>query len=519
MITPTEIPKSALGETPEALLLPYQQSWIADESGLKLYTKSRRIGVTWADAAGAALLAAQLSGRNTFYLGYERDMARDYIAVVGEWGRAYSMACSEVEETEEIFRDGDEDKAINVFRVHFNSGYRVEALSSTPRNLRGKQGDVVIDEAAFHDLLPEVLKAAKALRIWGGRVRLITTYNGIDNDFYQLEQDVLAGRLPYARHFTTFEDAISQGFFRRVCLLTGRQWSPAAEAEFVEQTYAEFGDDADEELRCIPKRSGGRYFPSVLIEQAMQGSAPVVSYECPDGWATQSVEVREGHAGDWLEDTVAPLLTFLQNPDLKTVYGMDFGRSGDLSVINFSQVLPNLTRAAMLGVELRNVPFDQQRQILWWICDRIHRLSSGAHDSRGNGQHLAELTMQRYGSNRIHQVMLSRPWYAEHFPRYKAGMEDGRLQLPPSSDWKDDHAVVVIDKGIPVVPDGKNKGADKKQRHGDAAIACVLMWYASLNEGAPITYQAAARPLSGDAWTTPAAVAPKNSYAVRRRYV
>lgn len=496
-IPPSEIPKSLLGDTPEAVLLPYQQRWIADESGFKIYTKSRRIGVTWADAAGAALLAAQSKGKNTFYLGYERDMARDYISTVGEWGRVYSLACSEVEEVEEVFRDGDEDKAINVFRVHFDSGYRVEALSSTPRNLRGKQGDVVVDEAAFHDEFLEVLKAAKALRIWGGRVRCITTYDGIDNAYYDLEKDVLAGKLPYSRHFTTFYDAIAEGFFKRICLMTGQTWSHALEAEFIEQTLAEFGEDADEELLCIPSKSGGKYFPSALIEQSMDGDAPIVPYACKDGFASKPEIERVATTQDWLEEAVQPILEARLNPHLKSFYGMDFGRSGDLSVLLVVQVLPNLTRHTVLALELRNVPFEQQRQILFWVVERLPRFMAGAMDARGNGQYLAEVAMQRFGPTRIHQVALSRPWYAENFPKYKAGMEDQRLVLPASSDWKDDHRLVEIEKGIPLVPDRKNTGSDGKQRHGDSAIAGVLMWFASLHEGSEIEYASVGTPRLG----------------------
>ena len=44
-------------------------------------------------------------------------------------------------------------KAINAFRIKFASGFEIMALSSAPRGLRGKQGVVIIDEAAFVDQL------------------------------------------------------------------------------------------------------------------------------------------------------------------------------------------------------------------------------------------------------------------------------------------------------------------------------------------------------------------------------
>lgn len=477
----------------EAALLSYQQAWVADKTQVKLYTKSRRIGISWSEAADAALLAAKASGMNVTYICYDKDITRQFIKDCANWAKVYDLAASEIEESKEVFRDGDEEKSILIFRLYFDSGFEVEAIAGTPRKLRGRKGRIIIDEAAFLDDLGATIEAALALLIWGGQVHLITTYNGVENAYYELEQDVLAGKLPYSRHFTTFRDAVAQGLYQRICLVTNQKWSPEAEAKFLKETYAFFGDRAKQELDCIPAKSGGRYFPTVLIEQAM-GDAPVLTYECPDDFATRPQLERELHTNDWLETDVLPVLEARSNSKLKSYYGMDFARSGDLSVLLIAQEREDLTRAAVCGIELRNVPFEQQRQVLFEICDRLPKFMAGAHDARGNGQFLAEVAMQRYGATRIHQVMLTRPWYAENFPKYKAGMEDQRLQLPGSADWKDDHRLVEVDKGVPMVPTVKTKGSDGKQRHGDAAIAGVLMWFASLNGGAPIEYQAEGEP-------------------------
>ena len=47
--------------TPMALL-PYQQAWCADQSPVKLCEKSRRIGLSWGEAADTALLAGVAEG-------------------------------------------------------------------------------------------------------------------------------------------------------------------------------------------------------------------------------------------------------------------------------------------------------------------------------------------------------------------------------------------------------------------------------------------------------------------------
>ena len=43
-------------------------------------------------------------------------------------------------------------RKIQAFQMVFETGHRIMALSSAPRNLRGKHGIVVIDEAAFHEI-------------------------------------------------------------------------------------------------------------------------------------------------------------------------------------------------------------------------------------------------------------------------------------------------------------------------------------------------------------------------------
>lgn len=164
--------------SPDEVLLPYQKIWIADESPLKIAEKSRRTGITWAEAADATLTASRAKaagGGHHFYVGSNKEMAREFIDAVAMWAKAFNKAAGEIQE--EVFTD-DEDKAILTFVVYFASGFKVQALSSNPSNLRGMQGNVTIDEAAFHDRLAEVLKAALALTMWGAKVRLISTHNG-----------------------------------------------------------------------------------------------------------------------------------------------------------------------------------------------------------------------------------------------------------------------------------------------------------------------------------------------------
>ena len=235
------------------VLLGYQQRWCADITPVKVCEKSRRIGLSWGEAADSALLAASQKGMDTWYIGYNKDMAQEFIRDCADWAKTYGLAASEIEETEEIFKDGDEEKAILAYVIRFSSGWRITALSSRPSNLRGKQGRVIIDEAAFHDDLPELLKAAMALLMWGGQVHIISTHNGVDNPFNELVTDVREGKKPYSLHTITFYDAVRDGLYQRICLRLGREWTRESENEWIAEIRASYGDAAAEELDCIPK--------------------------------------------------------------------------------------------------------------------------------------------------------------------------------------------------------------------------------------------------------------------------
>jgi phage FluMu gp28-like protein len=142
-------------------------------------------------------------------------------------------------------------------------------------------------------------------------------------------------------------------------------------------------------------------------------------------------------------------------------------------------------------VELRNIPFQQQEQILFYIADRLPRLAAGALDARGNGQYLAERAMQRYGS-RIRQVMLSNEWYRENMPRYKAAFEDNQIAIPLDAEVLADHRGLVMENGIVHVPERRVRSGGG-QRHGDSAIAGALAFFASQADIREISYRPAKR--------------------------
>lgn len=477
---------------PEAVLLPYQQVLVNDASPLILFEKTRRSGVTWGQAAKATLKASMkksAGGRNHFYVGSNKEMAVEFIEACAMWAKAYDKACGDVEE--EVFED--EDKDILTYTIRFASGFKVQALSSNPSNMRGRQGDVTIDEAAFHDKLAEVLKAALALTMWGAQVTLISTHNGIENLFNELIEDSRAGKKDYNVHRLTLDDACEQGLFKRICQINRQAWTQSAEdawkAALMRATATK--EDAEEEYYCVPKSGGGAYMSRALIESRMDASIPVIRYEGTEAFNALPVADRKKEIADWCEETLKPLLAKL---DVKQVHalGEDFARNGDLTVLTPLEVDKKLKRKVPFVVELGNVPFNQQKQILFYILDRLPNFYAAALDARGNGQNLAEDAHDRYGE-RIIQVMITQGFYLENMPKLKAVFEDDEIVTAKDRDHLDDLRSIQVVKGVPRIPESSTNTNKSRKRHGDFAISLLMAIFASLQDIEIFEYESVAK--------------------------
>jgi phage FluMu gp28-like protein len=498
------LPVELAGQSLPDILLPYQKELLQATAAYQIVAtdKSRRVGATWgvgADAVLTAGAARTAGGMDVLYLGYNLDMAREFIDCCAMWAWAFVPACSEVQDFLFVEQDGKgADRAIQAFRISFASGFEIVALSSKPRSLRGRQGYVILDEFAFHDEAAELLKAAIALLIWGGKILVISTHNGVDNPFNELLNDIRSGKRPGKVVHVTFDMALEQGLYQRVCLRAGIAWSPEAEAVWRAGIYKSYGSDADEELRCIPSMSAGAYLSRALIEGRMRDDIPIIRWTPPKGFLDWPEVMRTAEVRDFCREKLDPILAAL-DPTWRSCFGQDFGRSGDLSVFHPLQIRPNLSRSTPFLLELRDVPFEAQKQIVFHIGERLPRFFHGAFDATGNGAYLAEVARQKWGASVISEIKLSAPWYILNMPKLKAAFEDDTFELPRNDDVLTDYRAIQMTKGVAKVPDdARSEGADGYERHGDTAIAGALAVFASEQAGAPISISTVAtRPNAG----------------------
>lgn len=478
----------------EGVLMRHQIEWVEDKSDLKLGEKGRRTGITFAEAIDDTLIAASArsaGGDNIFYIGDTKEKGREFIGYVAKLAKTLAGELAAVSEF--MFEDERKDgstRYIAAYRITFASGFRVEALSSRPENIRGLQGIVVIDEAAFHKDVREVMDAVNALLIWGGKVRVISTHNGVLNPFNELIREAKAGKVPFSCHFIPFSKAVENGLFKRVCAMKKKPWSQEAQDEWerlIRSSYGVRTAAMRQELDAIPQDQQGAALTRVQIEACMQQGIPIIRWALPDEFKNWPEHQRKAETLNFCNRELLPLLERLDK-NRRHYLGQDFARSGDGSDIVVGATDQMLRRVTQFVIEMRNVPFETQRDVLYFVGNRLPRFSGAALDATGNGAYLAEQAVQKWGERAV-EVKFTQEWYRVNATPYIEAFGDKTMILPADEDILRDHQALSYVNGVIKVPDDmRYKGSDGFERHGDTAIAGMLMWHASLTGVVEIDY-------------------------------
>jgi len=455
---------------PKELLLPYQKAWLQDESPVKLAVKSRRIGLTFAEAFDAVLIAAANTGQNYYYISVREELGKEFIETTIGIATALNIAFEQC--IERIINDEKEDCLALIIRMA--SGHKVMALTSKPSNLRGLQGVICIDEAAFHNSLKELWKAAAAMRIWGSKIRLISTHNGENSEFNQMLIAAKSGEFPASVHEIDLNAALNQGLYQRICQKQNIPWTFEGQEEWKQKLIKEYGDTADEELFCIPSNSSRSYFTRQLITDVMTDDYQVFRYY-GDTKETNVKAITQSLQDFWFSQVRPYLQKFKAN--YESWLGVDFGRFSNHTVISILFNTIKKEKFCPLIIELSNVPHESQRDFIATLIRFLTNFRKGSFDATGSGEYLAESIRYEFGNDKINAVKITAQWYQLNYPRYKSAIEGRLFNLPWDEDLIQDHLSVVLENGTPKTPRGYSaKGLDGNTRHGDGAVSLVLMY-------------------------------------------
>lgn len=228
----------------------YQQNWLLDPSKDALLLKSRQSGGSHTYAA-VAVLWSILNKQDTIIISKtERDAVElltgkiaVHISVLVKLG---SLRAVTVQSSME--------------RIVFSNGSRIISLAPAGKGGkgsggRGYTGNLILDEFAYYAHPEEQWDASSAVTTHGGRRRILSTPNGVGNQFYVVFKE--RKELDYRLHRVTIHQAIADGMVNldpKMLLLSEcqndiRKFGQIYECKFLDSEYQFFPFDLLESAR------------------------------------------------------------------------------------------------------------------------------------------------------------------------------------------------------------------------------------------------------------------------------
>ena len=371
--------------------LPYQQRWINDESPLKLYEKSRRIGITYGTSYRAVRKCLRekdgssfvqwVSSRDTLTA---KEFITDYVAM---WCREANAVARGLEgDNVEVV---DEQHGITAFVVRFRNGARICSLSSNPLAFAGKGGDILLDEMDLHENQETLYAMAYPCITWGGQLEIVSAYSadGSENtQFAQLCREA-AGENPkgFSFHRTTLDDAIAEGFVEKVNEVKRKKGRPV-------QTREEFREQIrrgcvirgafESQYLCIPNQATGQQAITPVDLAAAKQKFEILRKHLTGN--AGPLDLADPCVGLYADRRYWSDLSDLSGWSGRVCFGWDIAVTGDLACIWLNERLPGDIYRLAACLTFKNCKVESQRRVVEAILDGLP-YAVGAGDASGLG--------------------------------------------------------------------------------------------------------------------------------------
>lgn len=434
--------------------LPYQNRWLLDDSPLKLWEKSRRIGATYGSGYRSTVKKCARRKKFTQWVSSRdlltaRELITDYVAL---WCRALNIAAANLDEP--VLEVVDPKRDIGAYVVRFANGSRIVSLSSTPEAFAGKGGDVLLDELALHEDPEKLLTMAIPCTTWGGQVEVLSAYPADatpGSDYFgKLCRDAREGGNPmgWSLHRTTIDDALAEGLAAQVALVSKR---PDLTSESFRATLR---------ARCVSEDA----WRSQYLCQPVVGAAALLPYELIAGCEAASLQ---------------PLAALGERARL--VLGVDVGRKKDLTVLILLEEIGDILWLREIRV-LEKAPFHAQLDVLLAYA-RDPRVRRVAIDATGLGLMLAE-ELGRLSPTQVEEVTFTNTVKADLAPRVLRAFQDRSVRIPGLADLRED--LHKVQKTVTAAGHVRYAGERDEDGHSDRFWALALALYAATDSNSVV---------------------------------
>ena len=402
---------------PAIKLTQYQQNWILDTSRFKIGVITRQGGKSFGTSLEAVFDCVEHLTKWVFLSSGERQ-SKELMATAAMHARAINQAVVELESDFWV----DKDTKYKQLEIVFPNGSRIVGLPANPDTARGHSANILLDEFAFHRDSRAIWKALFPTVTRGYKIRIISTFKGKSNKFYELffgaptrqkytgkDFEFVGARGGWSKHFYDIYQAVEMGLVLR------DEEGKTIEPEDLRLALND--DDAwQEEFECIPSDEATAFLSHDLIS-----SVEDVRLDPDPDWVGPLIAAATANYEEFKRTKVRPALpldVLARVEFLGDLYaGMDIGRHHDLTVIWLDQKINNILQTAAV-IELKHQPYFVQEQVLHTIMSqKAFRRFCG--DETGIGSQLCEGAKDLFGEGKAEGI----PFTAENKETLAVGLK------------------------------------------------------------------------------------------------
>lgn len=414
--------------------LPYQLRWLKDNSKIKIWEKSRRIGATYVQSYEDVRDCVYKRVPAVWFSSADESAALAYIEYCEQWVKLFDVAAKNLGEV--II---DKEKDVKAHVIQFSNGTKIHALSSNPKGFRSKGGKVVLDEFAFHNNPLELWKAARPCITWGYPLRILSTHNGQSSLFYKFLTQVEQGKLNWSKHKVPIHQAVEEGLVDKIL---GRKTTQKERENWLNE----------ERKNCFDEYTWLQEYCCVAIDEACAFLPYDLISTCESSDILKPLEEIKG--------------------DLYV--GIDIGRRKDLTAIWCLERFENTKYTRKLKI-LEKTPFHIQYEIISNIL-KHPKLRRCCIDSTGIGMQLAETAQKDFGKYRVETIMFTNQSKEEMAYNLRINFENKSVFIPSEHDIREDlHSI----RKVPTKAGNIRFCADSSEVNGHAdrfwALALALI--------------------------------------------
>ena len=402
--------------SPAIPLTQYQLNWVKDKSRFKIGVITRQGGKSFGTSLEAVDDCMEHKTMWVFLSAGERQ-SKELIGKAKLHAKAYNMAAEEIEGD---FR-AEDGATYKQLEIVFSNGSRIVGLPANPDTARGWSANILLDEFALHRDSREIWKALFPTVTRGYKIRIISTFKGKGNKFYEMffgaptlqsfngkEYEHVGERGGWSKHFVDIYQAVEMGLD-----LKDDEGKPIEPDDL---RLALNDDDAwQEEFECIPSDE-----VSAFLTHEMISAVEDVTIDKAPLWVERLISRAEENYREFKRTKIEPALPLdvLKNLEFlgKLYVGMDIGRKKDLSVIWVDQQIDSILKTAAV-IELKAKPFFVQKQVLHVILSQ-NAFQRMCGDETGIGAQLVEGAKDMFGEYRVEGI----PFTAENKETLAVGL-------------------------------------------------------------------------------------------------